>query len=113
MHWVPHNVLYLPKEEGGQRLVHLQSRTAAFRLQFIQRFLTGPENLSWRSVASMILKTAEGLCLDKSLLHLHFTFTFMHLADAFIQSDLQLHSGYTCSLVCVFPGNRTHNLLRC
>ncbi len=22
------------------------------------------------------------------------TFTFMHLADAFIQSDLQLHSGY-------------------
>ncbi len=42
-----------------------------------------------------------------------FTFTFMHLADAFIQSDLQLHSGYTISLVCVFPGNQTHNLLRC
>ncbi len=39
-------------------------------------------------------------------------FTFMHLADAFIQSNLQLHSGYTFSLVCVFPGNRTHNLLR-
>ncbi len=29
----------------------------------------------------------------------------MHLADAFIQSDLQLHSGYTFSLVSVFPGN--------
>ncbi len=41
-----------------------------------------------------------------------FTFTFMHLADAFIQSDLQLHSGYTFSSVHVFPGNRTHNLLR-
>ncbi len=40
-------------------------------------------------------------------------FAFMHLADAFIQSDLQLHSGYTFSLVCVFPGNRTHNLLCC
>ncbi len=25
----------------------------------------------------------------------------MHLADAFIQSDLQLQSGYTFSLVCV------------
>ncbi len=37
----------------------------------------------------------------------------LHLADAFIQSDLQLHSGYTFSLVHVFPGNRTHNLLRC
>ncbi len=47
------------------------------------------------------------------ILSICFTFTFMHLADAFIQSDLQLHSGYTFSLVCVFPGNRTHNLLRC
>ncbi len=46
-----------------------------------------------------------------STLHLHFT--FMHLADAFIQSDLQLHSGYTFSLVHVFSGNRTHNLLLC
>jgi len=42
-----------------------------------------------------------------------FIFTFMHLADAFIQSDLQLHSGYTFSLVSVFPGNRTHSLLCC
>ncbi len=42
-----------------------------------------------------------------SLLLLH-----LHLSDAFIQSDLQLHSGYTVSLVHVFPGNRTHNLLR-
>ncbi len=50
---------------------------------------------------------------DSNCYHFTFTFTFMHLADAFIQSDLQLHSGYTFSLVCVFPGNRTHNLLRC
>ncbi len=42
-----------------------------------------------------------------------FTFTFMHSADAFIQSDLQLHSGYTFSLVYVFPGSQTHNRLRC
>jgi len=26
---------------------------------------------------------------------IYITFTFMHLADAFIQSDLQLQSGYT------------------
>ncbi len=39
------------------------------------------------------------------------TFTFMHLADAFIQSDLRLQAGYTFSLsVHVFPGNRTDNL---
>ncbi len=31
-----------------------------------------------------------------------FTFTFTHLADAFIQNDLQLHSGYTffCQYMC-------------
>ncbi len=34
--------------------------------------------------------------------HTAVSFFFMHLADAFIQSDLQLHSGYTFSLVCVF-----------
>ncbi len=48
----------------------------------------------------------------------------MHLADAFSQNDLQKSqkkkkkkSGYTFYLiflsVWVFPGNLTHNLLRC
>ncbi len=37
-----------------------------------------------------------------------FTFTFMHLADAFIQSDLQCIQ--VIHFLCVFPGNRTHNL---
>ncbi len=31
------------------------------------------------------------------------TFTFMHLADAFIQSDLQLHSGYTVFISMCVP----------
>ncbi len=31
------------------------------------------------------------------------TFTFMHLADAFIQSDLQLHSGYTFLISMCVP----------
>ncbi|KAK3574674.1 hypothetical protein QTP86_011585 [Hemibagrus guttatus] len=42
LHWIPQSVLHLPKEEGGQGLVQLSSRAAAFRLQFIQRLLTGP-----------------------------------------------------------------------
>ncbi len=53
------------------------------------------------------------LCFIYLFMSERITFTFMHLADAFIQSDLHLHSGYTFSLVHVFPGNRTHNLLRC
>ncbi len=31
----------------------------------------------------------------------------------FYPKRLTVHSGYTFSLVCAFPGNRTHNLLRC
>ncbi len=37
-------------------------------------------------------------------------FTFMHLADAFIQSDLQYIQAIHILSVCVFPGNWTHNL---
>ncbi len=34
---------------------------------------------------------------------LYSIFTLMHLADAFIQSDLQLHSGYTFSIIICVP----------
>ncbi|KAK3549304.1 hypothetical protein QTP70_034529 [Hemibagrus guttatus] len=51
LHWIPQGVLHLPKEEGGQGLVQLSSRAAAFRLQFIQRLLTGPRDLVWRAAA--------------------------------------------------------------
>ncbi len=30
LYWVQQRVLYLPKDEGGQGLIHLQSRTADF-----------------------------------------------------------------------------------
>ncbi len=39
-----------------------------------------------------------------------FTFTFMHLADTFIQNDLQSIQVIHFLSVCVFHGNRTHNL---
>lgn len=67
LHWVPQSVLYLSKNEGGQGLIHLQSRVAAFRLKYIQRFLEGSENENWSLVASIIFKNFEGLGLDKSL----------------------------------------------
>uniref|UniRef100_A0A3B3HMN0 Reverse transcriptase domain-containing protein n=1 Tax=Oryzias latipes TaxID=8090 RepID=A0A3B3HMN0_ORYLA len=67
LHWVPQGVLFLPREEGGQGLVHLASRTATFRLQFLQRFLTGPTDLMWRELARCILRRANGLGLDDAL----------------------------------------------
>ncbi len=47
--------------------MHLQAERQTFRVQFIQRFLTGPESVSWRPIASAILKTVDGLNMDKSL----------------------------------------------
>ncbi len=41
---------------------------------------------------------------------LYFKCTFMHLADAFIQSDLQCIQAMYILSVSVFPGNWTHNL---
>lgn len=67
LHWVPQSVLFLPKEDGGQGLVHLPSRHATFCLQFIQRFLTGPLDLVWRKMAEAILHTLDGLGLDAGL----------------------------------------------
>ncbi|KAF7665106.1 hypothetical protein LDENG_00155080, partial [Lucifuga dentata] len=40
-HWLRAAVLYLPMQEGGQSLVDLESRMAAFRLQAAQRLLYG------------------------------------------------------------------------
>ncbi len=67
LHWVPRSVLFLPKEEGGQGLVHLASRMATFRLQFVQRFLSSSTDLVWRNMAKMILQKVDGLGLGRAL----------------------------------------------
>ncbi|KAK3519986.1 hypothetical protein QTP70_010110 [Hemibagrus guttatus] len=66
LHWLPQSILYLPKEESGQGLIHLSSRTVAFRLCFVQKLLTGPENLSWRAAANGIPHTVGGWGLDSA-----------------------------------------------
>ncbi|KAI3354578.1 hypothetical protein L3Q82_019083, partial [Scortum barcoo] len=72
LHWLPQAVLFLPKEEGGQGLVHLASRSAAFRLQFIQRLLYGPQDLVWRPLAQLTLRSVGGLGLQQSVFLMDF-----------------------------------------
>lgn len=67
MHWVSQSILFLPKEEGGQGLVHLQSKLASFRLVFVQRLLFGPTECKWCAAAFVILHKLENLGLDKTL----------------------------------------------
>ncbi len=60
-------LLYLSKDEGGQGLINVQSRTAAFRMRFYTSFLYGSRIENWKAVACEILKSLGGLGLDKSL----------------------------------------------
>ncbi|KAK3570639.1 hypothetical protein QTP86_024538 [Hemibagrus guttatus] len=72
LHWISQSVLHLPKEEGGQGLVQLASRTAAFCLQFLQRLLTGPKDLIWRPVAHGLLHKGYGTLhwlMEEPLIH--------------------------------------------
>ncbi|KAK0155415.1 Transposon TX1 uncharacterized protein [Merluccius polli] len=83
LHWIPQAVLYLPKDEGGQGLVHLASRGAAFRLQFIQRLLHGPKDLVWRPLAHMILQRFAGLGLKDSLFLMDLSIADLHTLPPF------------------------------
>ena len=67
LHWILQAVLFLPKEEGGQGLIHLPSRGATFRLLFIQRMLFGPKDLVWRPLAHIVVQRFGGLGLPNSL----------------------------------------------
>ncbi len=51
--------------------MHLQSRTAAFRLQFVQRLLIGPVDSNWRSIAFTVLQCFGSLGMDKTLFWLN------------------------------------------
>ncbi len=71
--------------------------------------------LCWATLlanALIVLHSAYSILIYRTVLgrNLNITFTFMHLADTFIQSDLQCIQAIHFLSVCVFPGNRTHNL---
>lgn len=70
LHWIPQSFLFLLKEDGGQGLVHLASRKSAFRIQFQQSFLYGPQNLLWRQAAEFIFGRVGELWFGKTLFSL-------------------------------------------
>lgn len=67
MHWIPQSILYLSKEFGGQGLIHLASRKAAFRIQFVQKFLYGKLETPWRVLTGRILKQVGNLGLRQKI----------------------------------------------
>lgn len=65
-HWLKPAVLYLPLHEGGQGLIDIGCRIAAFRLQAAQRLLYG-DDVSWADVACGLLRRGGWLGLDRHL----------------------------------------------
>ncbi len=65
-HWLRPAVLYLPLNEGGQGLIDIGCRIAAFRLQAAQRLLYG-KDVCWAHVACGLLRKGGRLGLDRQL----------------------------------------------
>ncbi|KAL7851076.1 hypothetical protein AOLI_G00214320 [Acnodon oligacanthus] len=64
-HWLKAAVLYLPTHEGGQGLIDLESRVAAFRLKAAQRLLYHSD-LCWKESAHALLRMAGRMGLDRA-----------------------------------------------
>jgi hypothetical protein len=113
LHWVPQGVLFLSREEGGQGLIHLASRTATFRIQFLQKFLSGPRDLVWRNVASCILRRVSNLGLDTALFLTDSKFLKLSGLPPFYQGVFKswaLFNHKTCQEAYSLWGQRLTNL---
>lgn len=66
-HWLPQGVLYLPVAEGGQGLIHLESKVLAMRLQSLQKLLYSSDLASWVRIGLFIMNNVGGFGLDKQL----------------------------------------------
>lgn len=65
-HWLKPAVLYLPRDEGGQGLVDIASRLAAFRMMAVQRLLYTEEKAHWIKLACLFLNNVGGAGFRKT-----------------------------------------------
>ena len=89
LHWVPQSVLFLPKEEGGQGLVHLESRKTAFRLQVAQNFMYGAQNIPWRKVAECFFGKLGNLGFGRTVFMLDYSGMDLNCLSPFYNSVLK------------------------
>ncbi|KAK3525559.1 hypothetical protein QTP86_034855, partial [Hemibagrus guttatus] len=87
-HWLRAAALYLPVQEGGQGLIHIPSRVAAFHLQAAQHLLYH-EHHRWTDVAHALLRKTGGMSLDQHLFTLSLKRTDMEGLTSFYKGVLQ------------------------
>ncbi|KAK3534744.1 hypothetical protein QTP86_024079, partial [Hemibagrus guttatus] len=87
-HWVRAAVLYLPVQEGGQKLVDIRSRIVTFRLQAAQKLLYH-SSMSWTDTATVLLRKASEMGLDKHLFLMNLRETGLANLTPFYRSVLE------------------------
>lgn len=88
-HWLPPGVLHLPLCEGGQGLIHAQSKVDALRLQSLQRLLYSSESAPWIPFGRAVLRGAAGGALDR-----HWAL----MDSGVVQNGLKSSSPFYCSV---------------
>ena len=78
-HWLPAETIYLPPSQGGQGLIHLPSRIASFRLQYIQRYFYSNLNHPCFYFTSYFLKRFNNLKYDKQLFVTNVPLSFVNI----------------------------------
>ncbi|XDV12372.1 hypothetical protein PO909_001067 [Leuciscus waleckii] len=66
-HWLPPGVLYLPVAEGGQGLIHVESKMKAMRLQTLKKILYWTDRVSWIPLSLILLQNMTNVKLDRQL----------------------------------------------
>ncbi len=96
------------KTSGVWSLKDTHAHTHTHHIIFLFHLKAAVTNVWYISIQVYIFTVERfAYLLFQMMVNLHINkscmiFTFMHLADAFIQSDLQLHSGYTFFVsICV------------
>ena len=77
---------YEEKRGGGQGLIKFASRTVTFRIQSVQRFLTGLADLVWRELASCMFIRMSNLGLHAALFLIYFNFIKVSALPPFYKS---------------------------
>lgn len=65
-HWLKETILYLQLNEGGQGLMDIKSKVAAFRLQTAQKLLY-QKSLNWTAIACTLLNRVGRMNLNRHL----------------------------------------------
>lgn len=71
-HWFPPGVLYLPVAEGGQGLIHVESKNEGNETTNIKTHIFWTDRISWISFSLILWQNTTNVKLDKHFILFNF-----------------------------------------